>query len=253
MKTKLESARRVTAALGLAAALIAPARPAAAEWFAEAESGVAWASRNDVRIPGTGGTDLSLVHDLDPAAAPVFRARVGAVLAERHHLILTWAPVRLDARGALPRDVRFAGEDFAAGSSASAQYKFDSYRLTYRYALVRSSPLDLELGATAFVRDAAISLQGARYAEKANVGFVPLLSFRLEWRFAPPVSLLLDGDALAARQGRAEDVLVALRAQVRAGVHLHAGYRIIEGGADNAEVYNFALINQLVVGLTVSL
>jgi hypothetical protein len=253
MRTKLESARRVTAALGLAAALVAPARPAAAEWLAEAETGIAWASRNDVRIPGAGGTDLSLVHDLDPSAAPVFRARVGAVLAERHHLFLTWAPVRLDARGALPRDVRFAGEDFAAGSSAFARYRFDSYRLTYRYALVRSSPLDLELGATAFVRDAAISLQGARYAEKANVGFVPLLSFRLEWRFATPVSLLLDGDALAARQGRAEDVLVALRAQVRPGVHLHAGYRIIEGGADNAEVYNFALVNQLVVGLTLSL
>lgn len=254
MRTKRETATKVVAALALAVALLTPAGPAgAAEWVAEVEAGTAWATRNDVRIPGAGGTKLSLVRDLDAGAAPVFRARVGALLAERHRLSLAWAPVRLDARGALPRDVRFAGEDFAAGSSVLAGYRFDSYRLTYRYALVRSSPLDLELGATAFVRDAAISLQGARYAEKANVGFVPLLSFRLEWRLAPAVSLLVDGDALAARQGRAEDVLVAVGAQLRPGVRLHAGYRIIEGGADNAEVYNFALVNQVVVGLTVSL
>lgn len=248
----MTSRRNVTAALGLAALLGAPQEAGAAEWFADVETGIAWASRNDVRIPGAGGTGLSLVHDLDASAAPVFRARVGAALAERHRLFLTWAPVRLEAQGALPRDVRFAGEDFAAGSSALARFRFDSYRLTYRYALVRSSPLDLELGATAFVRDASVSLQGARYAEKANVGFVPLLSFRLEWRLLPPVALLLDGDALAAPQGRAEDVLVAVRAQLRPGVHVHAGYRIIEGGADNAEVYSFALVNQLVVGLTVS-
>lgn len=253
MRTTRVVVGNVAAALGLAVLLTGPREAGAAEWFAELETGIAWATRNDVRIPGAGGTELSLVHDLDAGAAPVFRARVGAALASRHRLFLTWAPVRIEARGVLPRGVRFAGEDFAAGSSVLARYRFDSYRLTYRYALVRSSPLDVELGATAFVRDAAISLQGARYAEKANVGFVPLLSFRLEWRFATPVSLLLDGDALAARQGRAEDVLVALRAQVRPGVHLHAGYRIIEGGADNAEVYNFALINQVVVGLTVSL
>ncbi len=253
MRTKLVVAGNVTAALGLAVLLSAPRQAGAGEWVAELETGIAWATRNDVRIPGAGGTGLSLVRDLDARAAPVFRARMGAVLASRHRLSLAWAPVRLEARGTLPGDVRFAGEDFAAGSSVLARYKFDSYRFTYRYALVRSSPLDLELGATAFVRDAAISLQGARYAEKANVGLVPLLSIRLEWRLSPPVSLLLDGDALAARQGRAEDVLVALRAQVRPGVHLHAGYRIIEGGADNAEVYNFALVNQVVVGLTVSL
>jgi hypothetical protein len=253
MRAKRVVSTKVVAAVGLAVLLTSPRQAGAAEWVAELESGIAWATRNDVRIPGAGGTRLSLVDELESGAAPVFRVRLGAALTSRHRLFLTWAPVRLEARGTLPRDVRFAGEDFAAGSSVLAGYRFDSYRLTYRYALVRSSPVDLELGATAFVRDAAVSLQGARHAEKANVGLVPLLSFRLEWRLSPAWSLLVDGDALAARQGRAEDVLVALRAQVRPGVAVHAGYRIIEGGADNAEVYNFALVNQVVAGLTVSM
>jgi hypothetical protein len=82
---------------------------------------------------------------------------------------------------------------------------------------------------------------------------VPLLSFRFAWRFAPPFALVVDGDALAAPQGRAEDVLAAVEVALRDGVAVRAGYRIIEGGADNAEVYTFALIHLVGVGLTVRL
>ena len=234
--------------------LIAPvAASADVRVFADVEGAAAWAGRNDVRIPGAGGTKLSLVNDLSSDVAPTFRARLGVVLAERHVLFGTYAPVRLGSRGTLPRDTVFAGETFAAGSAVEARFRFDSYRLTYRYGLVRSERIDLDLGATAFLRDAAISLQGARFAEKANVGFVPLLSFRFAWRFAPPFALVIDGDALAAPQGRAEDVLGAVEVALRDGVAVRAGYRIIEGGADNAEVYNFALIHHVGVGLTVRL
>lgn len=238
--------------LPLALLAAAPAAARAVTLGAEVEAGVAWQGYNDVRIPGDTGTRFSLVRDLDPSAAPVFRAAVGAALGERHALRLTWAPVRLSARGTLASDVRFAGETFAAGTQVQAGYRFDSYRLTYRYGLVRGERLAFDLGGTAFVRDAGITAQGARYAEKLNVGFVPLLSFRLAWAFAPPVSLLVDGDALAGGPGRAEDVLVALEVAVRPGVAVRVGYRIIEGGADTAEVYNFALVNQVVAGVAVS-
>ena len=46
-------------------------------------------------------------------------------------------------------------------------------------------------------------------AEKINIGFVPIINFRLLWNIDNKFGLLLDGDALAAPQGRAEDVLVA--------------------------------------------
>ena len=184
--------------LGLLAA--APGAARALPLGAEVEAGVAWQGYNDVRIPGDTGTRFSLVRDLDPAPAPVFRVSLGAALSERHALRLTWAPVRLSARGALPADVRFAGGTFPAGSQVQAGYRFDSYRFTYRYGLVRARRLDLDLGVTAFVRDAGITAQGAGYAEKLNVGFVPLLSFRLAWAFAPPLSLLVDGDGIAGER-----------------------------------------------------
>jgi len=61
---------------------------------------------------------------------------------------------------------------------------------------------------------------------------------------------LLDGDALAAPQGRAEDVLIAATYKLSDGFGIRAGYRILEGGADNDEVYNFSLFHYASVGIT---
>jgi hypothetical protein len=44
-------------------------------------------------------------------------------------------------------------------------------------------------------------------------------------------------------QGRAEDVMLALPWDVGEAITLRAGYRMLEGGADNDEVYNFAWIS----------
>jgi hypothetical protein len=63
---------------------------------------------------------------------------------------------------------------------------------------------------------------------------------------------LLEGDALAAPQGRAEDVLLALQFHPRPNLAFKLGYRILEGGANVAEVYNFALLNYAALGAIVS-
>jgi hypothetical protein len=64
--------------------------------------------------------------------------------------------------------------------------------------------------------------------------------------------LLLDGDALAAPQGRAEDVALAIWADLSKSLRLRAGYRLLEGGADNDKVYTFALVNYAFAGLTLT-
>ena len=65
--------------------------------------------------------------------------------------------------------------------------------------------------------------------------------------------LLFEGDALAAPQGRAEDVLLAATYKINRKIALKAGYRILEGGADNDEVYNFSLINYISAGAIIVL
>jgi hypothetical protein len=64
--------------------------------------------------------------------------------------------------------------------------------------------------------------------------------------------LLFEGDALAAPQGRAEDVLLAGTWKLSDHITARLGYRILEGGADNDEVYNFALLHYASAGISFS-
>jgi hypothetical protein len=245
-----------TSALALLLSLLAPgAASAEVRPFADVESGWAIPGYNDVRIPGDTGTLFSLNSPpITTASAPYFRLRLGATLAERHTVYLTAAPLLLRARGTLTTDVDFAGSTFPAGSFVTGLYQFNTWRLTYRYTWWKSESLEATVGFTALVRDAGITLQGGgQFAEKLNVGLVPLLSFSLLWRFAGPWSLLLDGDALAGGPGRAEDVLLAVRYQFRPDLAVRLGYRFVEGGADTSTVYNFALIHFVGAGLEVGL
>jgi len=72
---------------------------------------------------------------------------------------------------------------------------------------------------------------------------VPLISVIAQWQPTEQFSLVLDGDALAAPQGRSEDVLLAVTYKATNRLAFRAGYRILEGGADNETVYTFSLFH----------
>jgi len=236
--------------LGVVLALVLVGSPARAGVEAELEAGVVFTSRNDARIPGDGGTRLSLVNELSTSPAPAFRLRLGYRIADRHLITALYAPLQINARGSLDRDVSFAGGTYPAGRPLLAVYRFDSYRLTYRYSIVWSAGLDIAAGLTAKIRDAETSLYGVEARRKTNTGFVPLLNLHVAWRPGNGAfGVLLDADALAAPQGRAEDVLLAATWSFRQGLELRVGYRMVEGGADNDEVYSFAWFHYAVAGL----
>jgi hypothetical protein len=123
--------------------------------------------------------------------------------------------------------------------------------VTYQYAWLSGERLRAGIGFTGKIRDASIRVDnGSVFSEKTNTGFVPLINFAFDWRFASKLGLILEGDALAAPQGRAEDVLVAIYGNPTSQIRLRLGYRILEGGADNDEVYTFALVHYLSIGAT---
>ena len=220
-----------------------------ARWSVDVEIGAVFSGYNDVRVPNDGGTEISLSRELDTDPAFFYRFEAGYTFGEKHAVRVLAAPLRLKAGGSVPRVVVFDGFEIPAGAPIDATYRFDSYRVSYRYNFVRRDALTFGLGFTAKIRDAAVTLKsGEAGAEEANTGFVPLLNFGLAWTFADGWTLLVDGDALAAPQGRAEDVLVAVRYRASKNVFLKAGYRMLEGGADVAEVYNFAMLHYVVVG-----
>lgn len=227
-------------------------QPLYSQFELDIETGGALSGYNDVRIPGDGGTLFSLSEELEADPTLFYRIRLFYDFNLRHHLGALFAPLSIHSSGQLDRELIFEGVTFPTQAPLEATYQFNSYRLIYRYDFLRKDNLELGIGFTAKIRDAKIAVKtNGLESEKTNVGFVPILHFRLLWMFSPKFSFLLDGDALAAPQGRAEDVLAALRYTISDRISLKLGYRILEGGADNDEVYNFALVHYASIGALV--
>ena len=230
-------------------------RSAESQVSLDVEGGLAFSGYNEVQVPRDTGTRFSLSEDLEVDRTGFFRIRVEWDLNERHTLGVLYAPLTLDASGSVGTPLTFEGVTFPADTPLRGEYTFNSYRLSWRYNLRTSEGFRAGLGFTAKIRDAGIRLEGGgMVSEKTNVGFVPLLHFLAAWELADTLELLVTGDALAAPQGRAEDVFggIKIRSAGRplAGllppastVDYRLGYRIVEGGADVEEVYNFALIH----------
>lgn len=206
--------------------------------------------RNVVQIPNDAtGTRFSLVDVLGRDAQAAARATlVFEGFRPGHQWRLMAAPFSLEGDGVLAAPVDFNGARFAAGP-VRATYAFNSYRVTYRWPLHESANWSWHGGVTAKVRDAEIALaQAGVSSSKKNTGFVPLLHVAGEGRYGR-WRVALDGDALASPQGRAIDLGARLGYALSPGWEAFAGLRVIEGGADNDTVYNFAQLNQLSLGL----
>jgi hypothetical protein len=171
-------------------------------------------------------------------------------IAPRHGLRALAAPFRIVETGTPVSDLSFAGEDFEAGKAVEATYKFNSWRLSYRYRLRDSERSRLWIGFTAKIRDAKVELRrGGVVGTETDVGFVPLLHVSGDIGLARRLRLLLDADALAGGPGRAIDAAVKVGFDVSDAWRLTLGYRTLEGGADVDSAYNFAWLHYAVASL----
>ena len=217
----------------------------------DAEAGLIKSGYNDARIPGNTGTLFSFSQELKSDDEFYYRFRLSYTFGERHNLSILYAPLTINAKGEFNKDVKFQDLTFLSNTSVEGTYTFNSYRLTYRYDIFLGETVEFGLGLTGKIRDAEISLKNnLQESTKDDLGFVPLINFRFFLKFNKEFGFQLAGDALAAPQGRAEDVLAAIIYSVSDKLKIKLGYRILEGGADNDEVYTFSLINYFALGAT---
>ena len=217
----------------------------------EIESGPVWQSRNDVQIPNETGTKFSL-RDIQGSGPFAFgRVHFDYAINPKHELRFLVAPLSFTSTGPLAEDTLFAGSTFTGGSDVEAAYRFNSYRLTYRYRIFDGERWQWKIGATGKIRDARIELrqQGMSAVDK-NVGFVPLLHLDGEYRWTDRWSFNFNMDGLAAPQGRAFDVALKLRYDLSKNWTLSGGYRMLEGGADTDDVYTFAWLHYAAVSVS---
>jgi hypothetical protein len=217
------------------------------------ESGAAKFGYNDVRIPGKKGTFFSLKDDFKNNFSPFFRARLQYSIGKRHSILALYAPLTVESEGTPAKIIYFQDQVFEPGNRIHSRWKFNSYRLSYQYNLIRRERLIFAIGLTGKIRDAKIELTNSVVsARKTNIGFVPLIRFYMDVKFREKFHLIADGDALVAKQGRAEDVLFAFGYDIGKHIRIKLGYRLLEGGADNDEVYNFSSLHYMDAGITLS-
>jgi hypothetical protein len=219
-------------------------------WTVELETGPAWFKRNNVRIPNDTGTRFDMLRLTGNGPDAFQRLYASYDFNERHALRLNIAPLEVSGNGTLPSPVRFQDTDFAAGIETRGHYKFNNYRLTYRWMFHRSDTWDLGLGAALLVRDAKIALrQGTLQDSDDDLGVVPLLHLYGAYHLTPRTSVVADFEGAAAPQGRAVDFNLKVQHHITPDWHVYAGYRTLEGGADNDSLYTFAWVHYATFGL----
>lgn len=230
-------------------AMLSVCAPAAGQWQLDAEAGLFKPERNRVQIPNDARGDRFNITDLGDSAFPAARLTLRWQPGDEHELQFVYAPFVYEEEGVFAQQVRFDGATFAAGSPVEARYQFSNYRVRYLYHWLDKGPWRVDFGATLFVRDASIRLRSAtRDSEDSNVGVVPLFAFRSTYKMTGQLSAVLDTDVAVAPQGRAIDLALLGQYRINDSLSLSAGYRTIEGGADNDDVYSFAWFNGGVLG-----
>ena len=229
----------------------AHAAPPDSRFSVEVEAGAVWQSRNEIHIPDNAQGTRFAMTDLQ-GSGPEAQRRLELTwqMSRRHSVRFVYAPLGFSGSGTFATPVRFAGRTFAPDTTVDSDYKFDSYRLTYRYLIHESERWKWRIGATAFVRDARVELrQSGLAASDSNIGVVPLLSASMEYAMTPRWTALIDFDGLISAQGRAIDAAVKIRYDLTDAWYLSAGYRVFEGGVDNGERYAFGWYNFAVFSL----
>lgn len=244
-------ARHVNALL-MAFALAAQAAAAEPGLDIELEAGATWQERNKVQIPNdSDGTRFSLADLAGSGPWGTARLNLNWSLNEQHGLRVVLAPFSYSERGQLDRDVDFSDKRYSADEAVKGSYRFNSWRVGYRYRFYQREDWTLWVGGTLKVRDAEIKLeQGETSSNDDNVGVVPLLYLAAQYRLSPQWLLQADFDGLAGGPGRAFDVSLKATYELDDHWRVGVGYRGLEGGVDNDDVYNFAWFNTALATVT---
>jgi hypothetical protein len=246
----------------LLGALLAPATAHAGTLSghisAALESGAVWFSRNDARVPGGGsgggadaGDEFDLMALTGKGPEAYARATISYAFNERHSLRLLYAPLEVEGTGALEQATRFRGATFQPDIETRSTYKFNTYRLTYRYTFRPWAFWQWAIGGAILIRDADITLeQGDLRESESNLGPVPLLHVYGERRLTDRLAAVVDVEGLGAPQGRAIDAAFTLNYAPAENWSVSAGYRTLEGGADVDKVYTFAWLHYALLSVT---
>jgi hypothetical protein len=206
------------------------------------ELGSAQNSYNKVRIDGETGTLFNLRPALN--SEEYYRLSFIQKFKSPNGIRFLYAPLKFSGEKNFNKDIYFNGVNFLANQTTKTQFQFNSYRGTYFREIISKKNQLFRIGGTLKVRDAFIELrQSDRSKARKSVAMVPLVYVYSKYKFENNFLMTLDFDGLIAPQGRAFDVAFMLGYYFTPSFQIDFGYRMLEGGADNENVYNFSQVN----------
>ncbi len=214
--------------------------------------GGSFQSKNDVQVPNSdAGTRFSLFEAAGDGPATATRVELNWNFKTRHNLRVMLAPLSYTESVTFDDLVQFAGESFDANQPLDATYKFNSWRIGYHYTVMQSAKANFQVGATLKIRDAEIRLeQGGTTGLDDDLGFVPLLYVAGKYRLNEKWTIGGDLDGLAGGPGRAIDLGFTVDYAITKRFRVGADLRVLEGGADVEQVFNFAQFNSAAISVS---
>ena len=224
-----------------------------AQTFVNLESGAFFTNINDIRY-GSNGTLFSLKNDFQTPVSPFLRLRIGFLTDEKNHFSILYAPLKIVETGTLANDILFDGNNFKANMPIEAVYMFNSYRFTYNRRIINKDNFNFGLGLSAKIRDAGVSLKNSElFKENFNVGFAPLINLIANWDISQKMGVNFFGEGIAASKGRAIDISLSGRYTFSESLQGNFGYRLLEGGANGTDRYNFIQLHFIFASLNYSI
>ena len=224
-----------------------------AQTFVNLESGAFFTNINDIRY-GSNGTLFSLKNDFQTPLSPFLRLRIGFLTVEKNHFSMLFAPLKIVETGTLANDILFDGNNFKANMPIEAVYMFNSYRFTYNRRIISKDNFNFGLGLSAKIRDAGVSLKNSElFKENFNVGFAPLINLIANWDISQKMGVNFFGEGIAASKGRAIDISLSGRYTFSESLQGNFGYRLLEGGANGTDRYNFIQLHFIFASLNYSI
>jgi hypothetical protein len=103
------------------------------------------------------------------------------------------------------------------------------------------------------IRDAGVSLKNRELlSENFSIGFAPLINLLVNWDISQKIGVDFFGEGIAASKGRAIDLSSSGRYSFTKNLQGNIGYRLLEGGANGTNRYNFIQLHFIFASLNYS-